>query len=53
MLKKELDFEMAERRTRGRPKMTWTRQVEELIEIKNVNAIDRRGAMLCMNFRGT
>ena len=28
--------------------MTWIRQVEELIEIRNENAIDSSGVMLCI-----
>ena len=32
VLIRELDFEVIEKRGRGRPKMTWRRQVEERID---------------------
>ena len=48
-----MSFEVFERRGRERLKMTWISQVEELIGIKNENAIDRSGAMLCIKFWAT
>ena len=44
VLRRALNFEVAERRGRGRPNMTWKRQVEEhtdQIGLKKENAIDR------------
>ena len=44
VLRRALDFEVAERRGRGRPNMTWKRHVEEhinQIELKRKDAIDR------------
>ena len=43
-LRRALDFEVAGRRGRGRPNMTWKRQVEEHINqigLKREDAIDR------------
>ena len=44
VLRKALDFKVAERRGYGRPNMTWKRQVEEHINhigLKREDAIDR------------
>ena len=44
VLRRALDFEVAGRRARGRPNMTWKRQVEEhtnQIGLKREDAIDR------------
>ena len=44
VLRRAFDFEMAGRRGRGRPNMTWKRQVEEhanWIGLKRKDAIDR------------
>ena len=44
VLRRALDFEVAERRGRGRPNMTWKRQVEEHINqitLKREDAADR------------
>ena len=44
VLRRALSFEVAERRERGRPNMTWKRQVEEhtdQIGLKKHDAIDR------------
>ena len=44
VLRRGLDFEVAGRRGRKRPNMTWKRQVEEHIDqigLKRENAIDR------------
>ena len=44
VLRRELDFEVAKRRWRGRPNMTWKRQVKEPINqigLKREDAIDR------------
>ena len=44
VLRRVLDFKVAGRRGRGRPNMTWKRQVEEhidQIELKKEDAIDR------------
>ena len=44
VLRRALDFEMAGRRGRGRPNMTWKRQVEEhtdQIGLKKEDATDR------------
>ena len=44
VLRRALDFEVAERRERGRPNMTWKRQVEEHISqigLKRKDVIDR------------
>ena len=44
VLRRAMDFEVAERRGRGQPNMTWKRQVEEHINqigLKNKDAIDR------------
>ena len=40
MLRRALNFEVVWRRRRGRPKMTWKRQVEEN-GLKEDDAIDR------------
>ena len=44
VLRRALDFKVAERRGRGRPNMTWKRQVKEhfnQIKLKKEDAIDR------------
>ena len=44
VLRRTLDFEVAERRGRGRPNMTWKRKVKEHINqigLKREDAIDR------------
>ena len=44
ILRRALDFEVAGRRERGRPNITWKKQVEEhtnQIELKREDAIDR------------
>ena len=44
VLRRALNFEETERRERGRPNMTWKRQLEEhidQIELKQEDAIDR------------
>ena len=44
VLRRALDFEVAGRRGRGRPNMTWKRQVEEhtnQVGLKREDAIDR------------
>ena len=44
VLRRALDFEVAGRRERGRPNMTWKRQVEEHINqigLKREDVIDR------------
>ena len=44
VMRRALDFEVAGRRGRGRPNMTWKRQVEEHIDqigVKKEDAIDR------------
>ena len=44
VLRREMDFEVAGRKGRGRPNMAWKRQVEEHINqigLKRKNAIDR------------
>ena len=44
VLRRALDFEVAGRRGRGRPNMTWKRQVEERINqigLKKEDAVDR------------
>ena len=44
VLRKALDFKVAERRGRGRPNMRWKRQVEDhtdQIGLKKEDAIDR------------
>ena len=44
ILRRTLDFEVAERRGRGQPNMTWKRQVEKHINqigLKRKDAIDR------------
>ena len=44
VLRRALDFEVAGRRGRGRPNMTWKRQLEEYINqigLKRKDAIDR------------
>ena len=43
-LRRALDFKVIGRRRRGRPKMTWRRQVVKLVEeigLKKESAIDR------------
>ena len=44
MLRRPLDFEVVGKRERGRPNMTWKRQVKEhidKIDLKKENATDR------------
>ena len=41
VLRRALDFEVVRRRKRGLPKMTWRRQVVEVIGQKTEDAIDR------------
>ena len=58
VLRRALDFEEAGRRGRGRPNMTWKRQVEKhtnRIRLKKENAIDRAKWRdgVCANYRET
>ena len=56
VLRRALDFEVAGRRGRGRPNMTWKRQVEEHIHQiglkRRMSLTERSGKMVFTNCRG-